>query len=267
MQHSSRIGFVARLAQDLSVNNHSRIGAKHQPRFQTLGHSLSFRSREPLHVRPRILLRQYRFVNSGNHDLVRPTGAIEYFGASRTPGREYQFLPKIIHSFCASLWLNLMTQEFACFNRQAQEHMNQLIESLPEVLKAARNSPEVAEAAALTAWKHAVGDGLRDRTVPLRLEDRKLIVAVADAIWQKQMHSMRGQLLFRIDTILGQPIVGEIEYVIDPKLAVAVEAQKAEEPLDNEVPLELWSAANAIHDKELRRSFLKAALHALKRRT
>ena len=144
--------------------------------------------------------------------------------------------------------------------------MNQLIKSLPEVLKAARNSPEVAEAAALAAWKHAAGDGLKDHTVPLRLEDRRLTVAVADAIWKKQMHSMRAQLLFRINTILGQPIVREIEYVVDPKLAV-VEQEKTEEPLDNEAPLELWSAANAIHDKELRRSFLKAAMHSLKRRT
>ena len=160
-----------------------------------------------------------------------------------------------------------MPQEFACFNRRAQEHMNQLIKSLPEVLKAARNSPEVAEAAALAAWKHAAGEGLKDRTVPLRLEGRRLIVAVADVIWQKQMHSMRAQLLFRINTILGQPIVGEIEYVIDPKLAVTGDQEKTEEPLDNEVPLELWSAANAIHDKELRRSFLRAAIHSLKRRT
>ena len=145
--------------------------------------------------------------------------------------------------------------------------MNQLIKSLPEVLKAARNSPEVAEAAALAAWKHAAGDGLKERTVPLRLEGRKLLVAVADVIWQKQMHSMRAQLLFRINTILGQPIVGEIEYVIDPKLAATADQEKVKEPFDNEVPLELWSAANAIHDKELRRRFLKAAIHSLKRKT
>jgi hypothetical protein len=146
--------------------------------------------------------------------------------------------------------------------------MNQLIKSLPKVLRAARNSPEVAEAAALAAWKHAAGDGLKARAVPLKLDDRKLIVAVADVMWQKQLHSMRGQLLFRINSLLGQPIVGEIEFVIDPKLAAKVEqVNESEEPLDNEVPLELWSAANAIHDKELRRSFLKAALHSLKRRT
>jgi hypothetical protein len=79
---------------------------------------------------------------------------------------------------------------------------------------------------------------------------------------------MRAHLLFRMNSTLGQPIVGEIEFVIDPKLATRVEEQKpANEPLDNEVPLELWSAANAIHDKELRRSFLKAAMVSLKRRS
>ena len=146
--------------------------------------------------------------------------------------------------------------------------MNQLIKSLPGVLRASRNSPEVAEAAAIAAWKHAAGEGLKDRAVPVKLEKRKLVVAVADTIWQKQLRSMRGQLLFRINSILGQPVVGEIEFVIDPKLAMPAEQQSQEdEPLDNEVPLELWSAANAIRDKELRRSFLKAAMHSLKRRT
>jgi len=146
--------------------------------------------------------------------------------------------------------------------------MNQLIKSLPGVLRASRNSPEVAEAAAIAAWKHAAGEGLKDRAVPVKLENRKLVVAVADTIWQKQLRSMRGQLLFRINSILGQPVVGEIEFVIDPKLAMPAEQQAQEnEPLDNEVPLELWSAANAIRDKELRRSFLKAAMHSLKRRT
>ena len=146
--------------------------------------------------------------------------------------------------------------------------MNQLIKSLPNVLRAAGDSEEVAEAAAIAAWKHAAGDGLKGHAVPVKLENRTLTVSVADAIWQKQLHSMRGQLLFRVNTILGQPIVSAIEFVIDSKLATAAAEQQKpkEEPLDNEVPLELWSAANAIHDKELRRSFLKTASLALKRR-
>jgi len=146
--------------------------------------------------------------------------------------------------------------------------MNQLIKSLPQVLKAAGTSAEVAEAAAIAAWKHVAGDGLKEHAVALKLENRTLTVAVADHIWVKQLMSMRGQLLFRVNTILGQPLVSAFNFVIDPKLAKSrVEQHEPEkELLDNEVPLELWSAANTIHDKELRKSFLKTALRALKRK-
>ena len=149
-----------------------------------------------------------------------------------------------------------------------RKSMNQLIKSLPGVLRAAGDSAEVAEAAAIAAWKHAAGDGLKDHTVPLRLEQRTLRVAVVDAIWQKQLHSMRGQLLFRVNSILGQPVVSAIEFEINPKLFKARTEQPSqpEELLDNEVPLELWSAANAIQDKELRKNFLKTAMTALRRR-
>jgi hypothetical protein len=104
--------------------------------------------------------------------------------------------------------------------------------------------------------------------VPVKLENRTLTIAVADAIWQKQLHAMRGQMLFRVNSILGQSIVSAIEFVVDPKIAKArTETPKApDQPLDNEVPLEIWSAANAIHDKELRKSFLKTAMAALKRK-
>lgn len=145
--------------------------------------------------------------------------------------------------------------------------MNQLIKSLPNVLRAAGNAEEVVEAAAIAAWKHVAGDGLKEHALPLKLENRTLTIAVADAIWQKQLHSMKGPLLFRINSILGQPLVSVIEFVIDPKLVVPRnDPSKQDELVDNEVPLELWSAANAIHDKELRKSFLKAATHSLKRR-
>ena len=144
--------------------------------------------------------------------------------------------------------------------------MNQLIKSLPGVLRAAGDSTEVVEAAAIAAWKHAAGDGLKEHAVPLKLENRTLIIAVADVIWQKQLTSMRGQLLFRVNSILGKPLVGALVFFVDPKLAKphVDRSAQTEEPLDNEVPLELWSAANAIQDKELRRKFLKTALLALR---
>ena len=96
--------------------------------------------------------------------------------------------------------------------------MEGLIKSLPAVLRASGNAPEVAEAAAIAAWKHAAGEGLRDHAVPLGLQDRTLKIAVADPIWQKQLNSMRGQMLFRVNSLLGQPIVGALEFIIDPNL-------------------------------------------------
>lgn len=145
--------------------------------------------------------------------------------------------------------------------------MNQLIKSLPAVLRASGNAEEVAQAAAIAAWKHAAGDGLKDHAVPLKLENRILTVAVADAVWQRQLHAMRGQMMFRVNSIMGQPIVSAIEFVVDQKIAKkrAQTPEQAEQTNDNEVPLELWSAANAIHDKELRKNFLKTAMTALKR--
>ena len=145
--------------------------------------------------------------------------------------------------------------------------MNQLIKSLPQVLRASGNSSEVVEAAAIAAWKFAAGDGLKEHAVPSKLEEGTLTVSVSDAIWQKQLHLMRGSLIFRVNSILGQAVVRQLEFVIDRKLAKTREDEQAnQEPLDNEVPLELWSAANAIHDKELRKRFLKTATISLKRK-
>lgn len=95
--------------------------------------------------------------------------------------------------------------------------MNQLIKSLPAVLRAAGNAEEVAQAAAIAAWKHAAGDGLKEHAVPVKLENRTLTVAVADVIWQKQLHAMRGQMIYRINSLLGQAVVGNIEFIIDPE--------------------------------------------------
>jgi hypothetical protein len=103
------------------------------------------------------------------------------------------------------------------FQSQIATIMEALIKALPVVLRASGNAPEVAEAAAIAAWKHCAGAGLKDRAVALALHERTLRVAVADLIWQKQMHAMRGQMIYKINTLLGQPVVGAIEFVIDPE--------------------------------------------------
>jgi hypothetical protein len=145
--------------------------------------------------------------------------------------------------------------------------MDELIKTLPGILRSVGNAKEVVEAAAIAAWKHAAGEGLRNHAAPLRLEGKTLVVAVADAVWQKQLGAMKNQLLFRINTVLGQALVSQIDLRIDPRIANSrpFGSDTKEQMLDSEVPLELFSAASAIKDKQLRQVFLKAVVSSIKR--
>jgi len=149
--------------------------------------------------------------------------------------------------------------------------MDRLIKTLPAILDAAGDSEEVAEAACIAAWKHAAGERLSDHAVPIRLGEKKLIVVVADALWQKQLQPMLGQLLFRLNSILGQPLVTYIELRVDPERLVKAHRpqngrkRSIEEQFSDRVPFELLSAAAAIEDAGLRRVFLGAALSCISR--
>ncbi len=145
--------------------------------------------------------------------------------------------------------------------------MDALITCLPAILRSAGNSPEVVEAAAGAAWRHSVGAGLRQHAVPVRLEEGTLIVAVPDAVWQRQLRLMLGELLFRVNKLLGQPLVNYIDLRIDAALVNKHSGSSSATLTDEvrDVPLELYSAANAIADKELRQSFLKAAIKQTRR--
>lgn len=153
--------------------------------------------------------------------------------------------------------------------------MDDLIRTLPKLLRAAGEAEEVLEVAALVAWRRVAGEGLRTQAVPFRLYRKTLIVAVADATWQKQLEAMSGQLLFGLNSLLGQAVVTFIEFRIDPK---TVRAQRAVEQAQQVNHLEqerralksvsgdISTAADAIHDDDLRRRFLLAAGSCIDRR-
>ncbi len=153
--------------------------------------------------------------------------------------------------------------------------MDGLLKSLPTILRAAGDSAEVAEAACFAAWKHAAGEALRELAVPLRFGQKTLVVAVIDETWQKQLQSLSGQLLARVNSILGQSLVTFLEFRVEPKV-VTDACSRLKQPagqrgeldvmqLDQVVPMELVAAAAGIEDKDLRRAFLGAAISCLKR--
>ncbi len=153
--------------------------------------------------------------------------------------------------------------------------MEDLIRALPKLLRAAGEAEEVLEAAALVAWRRVMGEEMRRQAVPFRLYRKTLIVAVADSTWQKQLEAMSGQLLFRLNSLLGQAVITYIEFRIDPKTVAAVRAslrekQQAREEQERrareQVRGDLTDAARAIQDEELRQRFLLAAGSCIERR-
>ena len=152
--------------------------------------------------------------------------------------------------------------------------MDDLIRVLPKFLRAAGETEEVLEAAAMIAWKRVAGEGLRGQAVPFRLYRKTLIVAVADTTWQKQLEAVSGQLLFRLNSLLGQAVVTYIEFRIDPATVRAERAKHATE-IDTETQErralesasgQVSTAAEAITDEQLRRRVLLAAGSCIDRR-
>ena len=140
---------------------------------------------------------------------------------------------------------------------------------LPKILAETGDDPEMKEVAAKTAWSRAAGQGLRRHAVPFRLHGKTLIVSVADAIWQRQLHAMSSELIFRINKLLRRPLVDAIEFRIDPAALHRqrpIEAAARKTKVDQPLPKELVSAAVEISDPELRQRFIRAAANCIERR-
>ena len=151
--------------------------------------------------------------------------------------------------------------------------MDELFQALPKLLRAAGESEEVQEAASFAAWRRVAGEALRGCAVPFRLYRKTLVVSVPDATWKRQLEQVSPQLVFRLNSLLGQAVVTYVEFRVDPQTVRDERARLARSPYERltreEAALrrsaELGDAAAAIHDEDLRRRFLLAAGSCLNR--
>ena len=137
---------------------------------------------------------------------------------------------------------------------------------LPKLLDAGDGNPRMTETAVKLAFARAAGAGMRRQAIPLRLNRRTLLVCVIDAIWRKQLQSFSGELILRINQLLGRNAIDFIEFRIDPA-TVNRECGELKPKQENRPPgpvsLEVVSAAATIADEELRQLFLRAAANCL----
>lgn len=151
---------------------------------------------------------------------------------------------------------------------EAKSQMNEFFAALPALLKRMPDNPEIREAVVFAAWKRSAGRSLSEHTAPLAIQEQKLIIAVRDRTWKRQLESLAGELVYKINALLGQPTVTFIEFIIDPEAInerVGKPAETDDAELTPEAAAEIGTAAADIKDPALREQFLHAAAETLAR--
>jgi len=145
--------------------------------------------------------------------------------------------------------------------------LTDVLKLVPQMLRRAGDSDETREQAVFAAWLVAVGGPIRKVTAPIRLERKTLIVAVPDANWRDQLKSMQGQVLFKLNSLLGAPLITRIEYVVNPDLIIREDEAPHEVTFTapEKQAAGLREDADQIPDPEIREAFLRAAGKCLER--
>lgn len=154
--------------------------------------------------------------------------------------------------------------------------MQDLFRTLPKLMKELDGSEEVREAVIFAAWRKAAGQSIYENTAPQSLNGKHLIISVRDKMWKRHLEKdLVGQMLFKINSILGSAEVTFIEFLIDEARVLKqkhasrkkdISNEELEEIALNEVSPKLRRHADSIKDDNLRYQFLLAAGGYLARR-
>ena len=145
--------------------------------------------------------------------------------------------------------------------------MEQVFGAIPSVLNGLASNDNIDEAVVFAAWKRCAGELLNDRTAAIEFFENRLIVAVTDRTWQRHLEDLSPQMLYKINSSLGDGTVKFIEFRIDERAVDESRGSKtpSTETAAPEVSPSLTKAAEAIGDVALRQQFLSAAAGYLER--
>ncbi len=88
------------------------------------------------------------------------------------------------------------------------------------------------EELACAGWHTAVGKKVAAHTRAISLAGNHLTVEVEDAIWQRQLYVLKGQILKRLEEILGPSVVREIEFRVSPRRRLPGRAEAPRRAVD-----------------------------------
>ena len=148
--------------------------------------------------------------------------------------------------------------------------MHEIFAALPALLKEHSDSAEMRRAVAFAAWRKVAGEHLVEHTSPMDFDNDRLVIAVEDRSWQRNLEALSSEMVFRLNRSVGTKLVGFIEFRIDKNAASAgrkIDERRADFEMEalNEIDESLRKAADKISDDSMRRKFLLAAGSCLAR--
>src|SRR6478672_5390349 len=136
--------------------------------------------------------------------------------------------------------------------------MEQLFAALPQLIKELGANHAVEEQMVFAAWRRVAGEMLAERTTPLEYFENRLIVAVEDQNWQRNLESLAAEMVAKLNGATEQGKVKYVEFRIDKK-AIERQQKPKSELTSDDVPDSLRAAADQIESQSLKKSFLEAA--------
>ena len=90
--------------------------------------------------------------------------------------------------------------------------MEQLFSAIPSIVKGFEPNKDVTDAVVFAAWNQVAGEQIRSHTKPLRVNNKRLIVAVEDETWRQNLEALAAQMLAKLNKSLGDGTVTFIEF-------------------------------------------------------
>ena len=118
--------------------------------------------------------------------------------------------------------------------------------------------PSAMTEVAKRAWKVAVGKKIAAHTKASRMVRTTLVVEVEDFIWQKQLFTLRSQIVEKLSGLIGAGIVEDLEF----RIGVPKRMPQREERGAHAQPT-LWDEADGIRDPVLRKVYKFSRQRAL----
>ena len=140
--------------------------------------------------------------------------------------------------------------------------MKSLKTLLPDLFRQYAADGQWREQAAAALWNEIVGEHLARRTRPVSISRSSLVVLVPSSGWKRQLRALRGQIVSRLNQVLGTDIarvVFRIDSTVEraPRTPPPAPSKRTSAPVD--LPLQ------GIADKELRARIQAAAAACLDR--